>query len=328
MLRLASAIALFITGFSVFGCGVALSGGDRVLLLAAYSTPREAYAEVMDAFQRTEWGRGVEFEMSYGASGEQSRAVEAGLPADVVGFSLEPDMRRLVEAGVVAEDWDGNEYRGMVTNSVVVLVVRRGNPEGIRGWEDLIRPGVDVITPSPATSGGAKWNVLAAYGAQLARGGSEEEAAEYVRRLFENVSVQDKSARESLQTFVGGKGDVMIAYESEAIIAREMGYDVEYVVPEATILIENPYAVTETGENPEKAREFLEFLYSPEAQRIFGEEGYRPVVPEIRAEFDYPEPEKLFTIEDFGGWEAADERFFDPEDGIVTQILREAGGVR
>lgn len=315
---------LLLSVLALSGCGAA-GAGESNLLLAAYSTPREAYDRLMEDFQTTEAGRDVEFDMSYGASGEQSRAAEAGLPADVVGFSLEPDMTRLVEGGVVAEDWNANEHEGMVTDSVVVLAVREGNPLGIRDWDDLLDSEVEVITPSPATSGGAKWNVMAAYGAQRERGRTHEEGLQYLRDLFANVAVQDKSAREALQTFVNGTGDVMISYENEAIVAQEAGYDLDYIIPEETILIENPYAVTTTSENPARARDFLDYLYSPEAQRTFGEEGYRPVVDEVAEEFDYPEPERLFTIEDYGGWEAVDERFFASENGEVTRVLRQVG---
>lgn len=290
--------------------------------MAAYSTPREAYEQIMADYGRSEAGRGAEFDRSFGASGEVSRAVEAGLPADVVGFSLEPDMTRLVESGAVAEDWDEDRYGGMVTDSVVVIAVREGNPKGIRGWEDLTRPGVDVITPNPSTSGGAKWNFMAAYGAQRERGSSDEEALGYIGDLLANVSVQDKSARESLQTFINGRGDAMIAYENEIVQAQQLGYDFEYVVPDETILIENPYAVTQTSEHPQKAQDFLDYLRSDEAQRTFGEKGYRPVVPGVREEFDLEEPPSLFTIEDYGGWETVDEEFFGPE-GRITQVVEE-----
>ena len=213
---------------SLVACG---GGSGSTVALVAYSTPREAYAELIPAFQKTDAGAGVTFDESYGSSGEQSRGVEAGLPADVVEFSLEPDMTRLVDAGLVAADWNQNEYDGFVTKSVVVLVVRKGNPKGITGWADLTKPDVEVIEPNPFTSGGAKWNIMAAYGAQLKQGKSEDEAKAYLKDLFDHVPVQDKSAREALQTFIGGKGDVLLSYENEAIAAQQAGEDVEYVVP-------------------------------------------------------------------------------------------------
>lgn len=308
------------------GCGGGSGSGEGgTLTLVAYSTPREAYEQLVPAFGETNAGRGVTFETSYGSSGEQSRAVEGGLPADVVAFSLEPDITRLVKAGLVDSDWNENEYRGMVTDSVVVLAVRKGNPKGIRGWDDLTRKGTEVITANPFTSGGARWNVMAAYGAQLQMGKSKEEAVEYLRQLFANIPVQDKSARESLQTFTGGKGDVMIAYENEIITAQREGEDLEYVIPDQTILIENPIAVTSDSRNAEQAHAFVDFLRSAEAQRIFGETGYRPVVQEVLGEFDYPTPSNLFTIDDLGGWDQVTKEFFDQENGVMAQINRELG---
>jgi sulfate transport system substrate-binding protein len=325
--KLAGVLAVVFGALVLFGCDGGAGGqeGGGSLSLVAYSTPREAYEELTGAFAETEAGRGVTFETSFGSSGEQSRAVEGGLPADVAAFSLEPDMTRLVEAGLVEENWSDNEYNGMVTNSVVVLAVRKGNPEGIQDWDDLTREGIEVINPNPFTSGGAKWNIMAAYGAQLEQGASEEEAIEYLRQMFANIPVQDKSARESLATFTGGKGDVLLAYENEAIQAQEAGEDLEYVVPDQTILIENPIAVTTDSQNPEQAEAFVEFLRSPEGQQIFGEKGYRPIVEELAAEFDYPDPPGLFTIADLGGWETVNEEFFDSENGVVADINREMG---
>jgi sulfate/thiosulfate-binding protein len=297
-------------------------GAER-LTLVAYSTPREVYEQLTEDFAGTQAGAGVTWETSFASSGEQSRAVAAGLPADVVAFSLEPDVTRLVDEGLVEPDWNRDEHRGMVTESVVVLAVREGNPKGIRSWGDLVREDVEVITPNPFTSGGAQWNVMAAYGAQLELGRSEEEAIEYLRRLFRNVSVQDKSAREALQTFVGGKGDVMIAYENESILAKSKGEELDYVVPDETILIENPVAVVEGAGAAAKA--FVDFVRSPDAQRVFGEAGYRPVLDEVAGEFEFPQPARLFTIADLGGWGPVRERFFDTESGVMAEIQRELG---
>ena len=298
------------------------SGSER-LTLVAYSTPREAYEQLTRSFAATPHGDGVTFDESYGSSGEQSRAVEAGLPADVVAFSLAPDMDRLVDAKLVGGDWAEDEYDGMVTDSVVVLAVRKGNPKGIEGWDDLVRDDVEVVTPNPFTSGGARWNVMAAYGAQLERGRTEEEAIGYLEELFANVSVQDKSARESLQTFLGGKGDVLIAYENEAIFAQQKGEELDYVVPAETILIENPVAVT--SEAPDAARAFVAHLRSTEAQRVLAKAGYRPVRKDVLAEFEFPTPAQLFTIADLGGWDEVSEHFFDREDGVMAGINRELG---
>jgi sulfate/thiosulfate-binding protein len=299
------------------------AGSATRLTLAAYSTPREVYEELVPAFRQTAEGEGVAFDQSYGSSGEQSRAVEAGLPADVVAFSLEPDVTRLVEAGLVAEDWAGDDHKGMVSRSVVVLAVRKGNPENIRGWDDLVRDGVEVITPNPFTSGGARWNVMAGYGAQLEEGKTKEQGVEFLRRLFHNVSVQDKSARESLQTFVGGKGDVLIAYENEAITAQQKGEELDYVIPDQTILIENPIAVTTKA--PDVAQAFVDFLRTRDSQQVFAEKGYRSIIDDLVDEQRYPAPQTLFTIHDLGGWDEVQKTFFDREDGIMAAIQRELG---
>ena len=306
-----AAVALMLVGCG--GSSEAGSDGSK-LTLVAYSTPREVYAKLTKSFAKTDAGKGVSFDESYGSSGEQSRAVESGLPADVVAFSLAPDVDRLVEAGIVADDWAG-DYRGMVTNSVVVFAVRKGNPKGIKNWDDLVKDGVEVITPNPFTSGGARWNVMAAYGAKKDVG--------YLRELFKHVSVQDKSARESLQTFTGGKGDVLLAYENEAILAQEKGEELDYVIPDQTILIENPVAVTKDA--PEQAAAFLAYLRSEEAQRVFAKAGYRPVVNGLGDEFQFPLPRGLFKIDDLGGWDKVQKQFFDREDGIMAGIQRDVG---
>jgi len=324
-------VAVFLALMAVLaltGCGGssgAESGGSTNLTLVAYSTPEAAYDALIPEFQKTAAGKGVEFKTSYGSSGEQSRAVEAGLPSDVVEFSLAPDMDRVVDAGIVDPNWDKNEYDGMVTDSVVVICVRKGNPLGIKDWSDLTKPGVEVITPNPFTSGGARWNVMAAYGAQREQGKSEQEAVDYLDELFHNVTVQDASARDSLQTFTGGKGDVLLAYENEAIAARQEGEKLDYFVPDQTILIENPIAVTNDSRAPDQAQAFVDFLYTPKAQHTWGEQGYRPVVKKEFDKFDFPIPPDLFTIEKVGGWDTVMTDFFDPEGGIMADIEREVG---
>jgi sulfate/thiosulfate-binding protein len=315
-----AALALALVGCG--GVSEASSDGSK-LTLAAYSTPREVYAQLTKDFAKTGAGKGVGFDESYGSSGEQSRAVESGLPADVVAFSLAPDVERLVEAGLVANNWADDEHGGMVTDSVVVFAVRKNNPKRIETWDDLIRDGIEVIEPNPFTSGGARWNVMAAYGAQRKQGKSHEQAVEYLGELFKHVSVQDKSARESLQTFTGGKGDVLLAYENEAILAQEKGEELDYVVPQQTILIENPVAVTKDA--PEQAAAFLDYIRSPEAQRVFGKAGYRPVDDSLADEFQFPMPVDLFTIKYVGGWDEVQKKFFDREDGIMAGIQREVG---
>jgi sulfate/thiosulfate transport system substrate-binding protein len=299
------------------------SGGK--LTLVAYSTPEEAYKELIPAFNGTPDGRGVSFSQSYASSGEQSRAVEGGLPADVVEFSLEPDMTRLVDAGIVDKSWNQNEHKGNVTESVVVLMVRKGNPKNIKGWDDLVTGDVDVLEPNPFTSGGAKWNIMAAYGAQLEAGRSEQEAERYIADLFKNVSVLDKSARESLATFSSGKGDVLLGYENEAILAQQNGEDIDYIVPDQTILIENPLAATKNAKDPKLAQSFVDFLYTPEAQKIFVEKGYRPVVEDTPGAGRFSTPKDLFDITKFGGWEEVNTDFFDPEKGVVAKIFQSQG---
>jgi sulfate/thiosulfate transport system substrate-binding protein len=314
------------------GCGgsstASEAGGDGSggsLTLVAYSTPEEAYKELISAFSETPEGRGVGFDQSYASSGEQSRAVEGGLPADVVEFSLEPDITRLVDAGLVDEDWNRNEYDGMVTDSVVVFIVREGNPKNVRSWDDLVTGDVEVLEPNPFTSGSAKWNVMAAYGAQVEQGKSEQEAMDYLATLFENVPVLDKSAREALQTFSSGKGDVLLGYENEAILAQQQGEEVDYVIPDETILIENPIAVVNESQNREKAQAFVDFLYTEEAQNIFAAKGYRPVVEGLLDEEQFPTPKTLFEIDKFGGWDTVNDEFFDPEQGVVAEIFQSQG---
>ena len=317
---LLAAVALLATG-----CGGGSGGGGGKLTLVAYSTPREAYEQLIPAFQKTDAGKGVSFSQSYGSSGDQSRAIQNGLAGDVVALSLEPDMTKLVDAGLVAKDWNAGDHKGMVTDSVVVLVVRKGNPKNIRTWDDLVKPGIEVIEPNPFTSGGAKWNVMAAYGAQLKAGRTHEQAVAWLEQMFRNVPVQDKSAREALQTFIGGKGDVMLAYENEAITAQQKEQAVDYVVPDNTILIENPIAVVIKSRNATASKAFVDFLLSTEAQTIFAQKGYRPVNAEVAATAGFPKPSGLFTIDDLGGWSEVNKRFFDKEAGIVADIERKVG---
>jgi len=301
------------------------SGGDKVTLaLVAYSTPQGAYTKIIKAFQATPAGKNVTFTTSYGASGDQSRAVASGQPADVVAFALTPDINRLVKAGIVASNWADNQYKGIVTDSVVVIGTRKGNPKHITGWADLTKPGIQVITPNPFTSGGARWNIMAAYGANSSVGANQASGVAYLNALFKNVPVQDSSARKSIQTFVGGKGDAFLSYESEAINAQDKGQAVDYVVPSSTILIETPVAVTTSSQHPTQAKAFLDFLYTPTAQEIFAKAGYRPIVPGTTGP-TYPTPANLFTIKDLGGWTAVATKFFDPQKGIMAKVEQAIG---
>jgi sulfate/thiosulfate transport system substrate-binding protein len=325
MRRIRNMLGVVVAAGVVAGVATAATSGTS-LTLVAYSTPKDAYGQLIPAFQSTSAGKDVSFTQSYGASGDQSRAVLNGLDADVVAFSLAPDVQRLVKPGLVASNWNKDAYHGMVTDSVVVLSVRPGNPKHIRGWNDLTKPGVDVITPNPFISGGARWNVMAAYGAQLKAGRTPAQAVKYLVKLFKNVSVQDKSARESLQTFASGKGDVLIGYENEAIFAKKKGVPLQYTIPTSTILIENPVAAVKTSKNIAKAKAFVSFLRSPAAQKIFGNNGYRPVVKSVAKQFHFPKPAKLFTIGSLGGWTQVQKRFFDRQSGIMVKVEKEAKG--
>jgi sulfate/thiosulfate transport system substrate-binding protein len=318
-------VVLAVAALVATGCGATGGGGGNRLSLVAYSTPREAYAALIPAFRKTAAGKGVTFSQSYGASGDQSRAVAAGLPSDVVALSLAPDMSKLADAGLVAKNWNSDQYNGMVTDSVVAIAVRKGNPRNIHTWADLVRPGIQVITPNPFSSGGARWNVMGAYGAQLEQGKTPAEAKAYLLQLFKNVPVQDKSAREALQTFVGGKGDAMIAYENEAIAAQQAGQPVEYVIPDQTILIENPIAVTTRSKHPSQAKAFVDFLRSPEGQGIFASKGYRPVNQQAAGADKFPRPKGLFTIDDLGGWDQVTRTFFDKSNGVMADIEKQVG---
>jgi sulfate transport system substrate-binding protein len=301
------------------------SSGDSVTLsLVAYSTPQAAYTKITKAFQATPAGKNVKFTQSYGASGDQSRAVASGLKADVVAFSLQPDITRLVTAGLIAADWNANATKGMITDSVAVIATRKGNPKNIKSWADLTKPGVQVITPNPFTSGGARWNVMAGYGAASNKGADPAAGTAYLKALFPHVSVQDSSARASLQTFVSGKGDAMIAYENDAIFAQQNGQALDYTVPDSTILIENPVAVLKDSAHPTQAKAFLDFLYTPAAQKIYAENGYRPVVQGVGGP-SFPTPPKLFTIADLGGWTKVSKDFFDPTTGVMAGIEQGIG---
>jgi sulfate/thiosulfate transport system substrate-binding protein len=303
----------------------ASKGGDQVALVG-YSTPKKAYDKLTAAFGESAAGKGDSFSQSFGPSGAQSRAVASGQPADVVAFSTTPDVTRLVKAGIVSSSWDTVGSKGIPSDSVVVLVVRKGNPKHITGWDDLVKPGIDVITPNPATSGSARWNILAAYGAQLKEGRTPAEALAYVKTLLtKNVSVQPSSGSAATQTFTSGKGDVLISYESEAIAAEKAGDAVQYIVPKQTILIATPVAATTKA--PAAAGAFVSWLFSPAAQTIWAHEGYRPVLPSVAKQFasKFPTPPELFTISTLGGWTSVDKKFFGASNGSITKIEQAAG---
>jgi sulfate transport system substrate-binding protein len=304
---------------------------DTTLSLVAYSTPRQAFAKLIPLWQSTPEGNGVTFTQSFGASGDQARAVAAGLKADIVELSLAPDVSTLVRDGLVDANWSKQSYKGIVTNSVVVFALRDGNPKKLKTWDDLLKPGVQVVTPNPFTSGGARWNVMAAYGAWRKLGLTSKQAEAKLLSLFKNVVVQDKSARDALNTFLSGKGDVLLTYENEAVAAQLAGQNIQYVIPKQTILIENPIAVLKSSANKEKANQFIRWLKTSQAQQVFADNGYRPVVKSVleanRKKF--PKRPDIFTINNLGlgGWDKVQKDFFDPSSGVMAGIERQVGGV-
>jgi sulfate transport system substrate-binding protein len=327
-LSISAAAAVLLTVVAA-GCGSGSSNasgatGGGTVNLVAYSTPQASYTKLIPAFQQTPQGKGVNFTQSYGASGTQSKAVAAGQKADVVHFALAPDMTRLVPKQVAAS-WDAGPYHGIVANTQVVFVVRAGNPKHITTWDDLVKPGVQVITPNPFTSGGARWNVMAAYGSQIQEGKSPAQAQAYLETLFHNVPVQDDKASAAMDTFTGGKGDVLLAYEQDALLAKASGANIDIVYPPTTILIQTPLAATTTASAAGKA--FAKWMWSTQAQTILGQTGYRPVVPAVAAKFTskYPTTSKTFTIDSLGGWDSVMTKFFDPTNSIMLKIEQSLG---
>ena len=323
------AIVPALLALAAAGCGgTSESGGSGgKVALVAYSTPQEAYEAIIPAFQETPDGEGVGFKQSYGASGDQAARSSAGLPADVVALLAGARHRQARRGGTRRRGLEQRPVRRASSpNSVVVFAVRKGNPKNIKTWDDLIKPGVEVITPNPFTSGGAKWNIMAAYGAQIEQGKTERRPQEYLKKLFDNVVVQDKSAREALQTFVGGKGDVLLAYENEAITAQQKGEDVDYVVPDQTILIQNPIAVTTDSKNPNAAKAFVDFVPLREAQKIFVDNGYRPVIDGPRTtETSSPTPPGLFDDRRSRRLAGGQRQVLRPRQGIVAKIEEDLG---
>lgn len=304
------------------------SGSGGEIKLVGYSTPQTVYDDALEpGFEKTPAGSGVSFSDSFGASGDQSRAVEAGQPADVVHFSIQPDMQRMVDDGIVDPNWDKNKYGGFVEDSVVTFVVRKGNPDNIHTWDDLLKPGVDVITPNPFQSGSAKWNLMAAYGAQIQEGKTPAQAETFLKDLLSHAKVQPASGRDATSAFTSGQGDVLLSYENEAIAAQKAGEPVDYVTPKDTILIQTPIAVTKTASPAASA--FVKYLYTPAAQQAWADAGYRPVDKAVFAKnkSKFPIPPGLFTINDIDpkGWDSVNTKFFDPTKGIVAGIEQSLG---
>lgn len=329
-LTVAFGLAAALAGTAAVGTAAPERAAATRLGLVAYSTPREAYGKLIPMFEKTPAGDDVSFTQSYGASGEQVRAIKAGLGFDVAALSLAPDMDELVAAGKVDATWKKQSFKGMVHNSVVVFVVRDGNPKKIKSWNDLIRPGIEVITPNPFTSGGARWNIMAAYGSWRKQGKTDKQAQANLLKLWKNVAVQDTSARASLNTFNSGKGDVLLAYENEAYFSRTQGLDLQWLIPKTTILIENPIAVSKSSESKATANAFLRFLRTPAAQQVFADYGYRPVVKSVENanRKKFPVRPGLFTIDQLGlgGWTKVQKRFFDPKSGVMARFQRAVGG--
>jgi sulfate/thiosulfate transport system substrate-binding protein len=313
------------------GCGSssddatgASGGAGGKVDVVGYSTPESVYEDGLEkAFAKTPDGKGVSFSNSFGASGDQSRAVEAGQPASLVHFSQGGDMTRLVDAGKVDANWDQNKYKGIAQDSVVVFVVRKGNPKGIKSFDDLISKDVSVVTPNPFSSGSARWNIMAIYGSQIAEGKSDAQALDAVKTVLGKAEVQPGSGSDALTAFTQGQGDVLLSYENEAIKAQNEGEDVDYVIPDDTILIETPIAVTKDA--PPSAQKFLDFIWSDAGQKIWADNGYRPVNKALVDPKQFPTPKGLYTIAKFGGWDKVNDEFFDETHGKVAAIEQDLG---
>ena len=333
--RLLGAAILAASLFATSACSDPASGDsgskDKVSVVG-FSILKTANKQVISDFQKTDAGKGVTFKQSYGASGDQARAVIAGLKADEVHLSLEPDMTKLTDEGLVADNWKDGANKGILTQSVVAIVVRKGNPKNIKGWDDLVKPGVKIVTPNPGSSGSAKWNILAAYGHILANGGSEADAQAYLKKFLGNVAAFPGSGKDATTAFEGGTGDVLLSYENEAIEARAAGADFDYIVPDQTLLIQNPGAVTKDANKA--AKSFLDYQLSKDGQTDYAKQGFRPLDDSIKVDVQgandpadaFPTPKTLLTIDkDFGGWGEANTKYFDEENGIVTKLIAASG---
>ena len=318
------------------GCGASASGesGEKTLSLVGFAVPEAANKKIQEEFAKTDEGEGITWKTSYGASGDQSRAVESGLDADYVHFSVASDVTRLVDAGLVDKTWDQAENKGVVSRSVVVFGVRDGNPKNIQTWDDLVKPGVEIVTPNPASSGAARWNALAAWGQVIKSGGTEADAKKYIDTFFANVVSLPGSGRDATTAFLGGTGDVLMAYENEAILAAQNGEGFDYIIPDTTLLIENPGAVLKDADPA--AKDWLDFVLSDEGQKQFALSGFRPIRDDVDfggkvegakdPSDPFPTVPNLLTVEnDFGTWEELSTKYFDEENGIVTKAIAASG---
>ena len=315
--------------------------GEVKLILGAYTTPREAYGEIIPLFQKywkDKTGQTVTFEESYQGSGAQSRAIVEGFEADIAALSLEADITRIEKAGLITHDWRSEPHGGMVSTSVVAFAVRKGNPKNIHDWADLTQADLQILTPNPKTSGGAMWNILALYGAAK-RGkvagytADDAGAQKFLLDVLKNVTVMDKGARESITNFEKGIGDVAITYENEVLVGQQAGQNYELVLPSSTIRIDNPVAVVDTYVDKHGTREvaeaFVDFLFTKEAQQSFAKYGLRSPDEEVAkaTAASYPPIEDLFTIQDFGGWSEATPTFFG-DDGIFYKVFGQVQGIQ
>ena len=315
----------------VVGAAQARQAGTTINLVA-YSTPKPVMQKLISRFGHTSAGNGVSFSQSYGPSGSQARAIAAGQPASIAFLSTGLDIDTIADAGLVGKNWNKAPYSGIAADSVVAFVVRPGNPKHIHGWSDLVKSGVQVVTPNPFSSGSAKWNVLAAYGAARKSGMSDHKAVQFVTKLFKHVVSQDTSGSNAANTFFSGKGDVLITYESEAYSAFAAGKQGKLIVPKPTMLIELPMVALKDA--PSAAKAFIAYAHAPKQQAIFAANGYRPVVksvlkrPNLASWAKKYKTGPTFNIRDrlFGGWLKANRIWFDQNTGRMVGIERAVGG--
>ena len=357
-----SALLAIVSPMAGLGATAAHASGQTVNVVG-YSIVRNAFTALETAFKATPAGANVTFTNSFGASGTQATNVVNGQPADVVNLSLEPDVTTIAKAGLIDNNWKTQSVRyaqvnpaytgarqqtvyptpGIVTDSIVVLVVRPGNPKNIKDWSDLVKPGVTVVNPDPRSSGSAKWNLLAAYSAQLSAGKTSAKAQDFLGTLISHITVQPTSGSLALASFIAGNGDVLLSYEDDALSAIAAGKAIQIVTPPTSFLIENPLALTKTGETNQAAKDFYSFLYSTAGQTIWAQQGYRPVLKSVANSGNSSFPKfksakSLYTINTLNkkGWSVVDSQFFSstvtfgsdkkrPTAGIVTYYLQKAG---
>ncbi|QCG96034.1 sulfate ABC transporter substrate-binding protein [Azospirillum sp. TSA2s] len=327
-------LTLLAAGLTVAWLGVAAADSKDTLLNVSYDPTREFYVEFNKAFTKTwqaETGRVLTVRQSHGGSGKQARSVIDGLDADIVTLALGYDIDAIADAGLLPKDWQSRLPNNSAPyTSTIVFLVKKGNPKGIKDWNDLVKPGVQVITPNPKTSGGARWNYLAAWAyAMQANGNDEAKAKEFVAQLLKNVPVLDSGARGATVTFTQREiGDVLLAWENEAYLSlQEFGADkFEIVVPSLSILAEPPVAVVDKVVDRKGTRKvaeaYLQFLYTREGQEIAAKNFYRPRSPELAAQYAGRFADvKLVTIDQFGGWRAAQQKHFS-DGGVFDQIFQ------